>query len=109
AITLDAEESLQGGLTVDQRRIPKIEAIKIKKIECVIDEAVRAAGAEIILQQRIVGEPARALNDHFAIEDFYLSLGDNVRTISYMPGSNFAIVSASSRKGSGPESRRMDS
>jgi hypothetical protein len=39
----------------------------------------------------------------------YLSVGEKVRTISYMPGSNFAIVSASSRKGSGPGSRRMDS
>lgn len=35
--------------------------------------------------------------------------GENVRTISYMPGSNFAIVSASSRKGSGAGSRRMAS
>lgn len=39
----------------------------------------------------------------------YLSMGENERTTSYMPGSNFAIVSASSRKGSGPGSWRMDS
>jgi hypothetical protein len=41
--------------------------------------------------------------------DAYVSVGRNVRTTSYMPGSNFAIVSASSRKGRGPGSRRMDS
>jgi hypothetical protein len=37
----------------------------------------------------------------------YPATGENVRTISYMPGSNFAIVSTASRKGSVPESRLM--
>lgn len=57
-----------------------------------------------------MSETCRQRKSRFArAGETYLSVGEKMRTISYMPGSNFAIVSASSRKGSGPGSRRMDS